>query len=191
MWSNWDRGTNQPKTPSQASPSRLVGMVQLVDANVVKEIQYLDSGTGRSGNRKTSRFHRRPRCGGYQCFREPGRFEGHGNMHVGGRRRVDHQIALHTAVNAQRARFGANRETSRPDISKTKVDIHVRPIRNRDRRRRELKLCVDQMIASLRSYLMGEVDSRPPRRLMAGTRSKLDFVSGHFADPATTLRSLD
>ena len=45
----------------------------------------------------------------------------------------------------------------RPDVSKTRVDIDIRPIRNRDRRRRELKLCIDQMVTSLRSYLMGEV----------------------------------
>ncbi len=78
-----------------------------------------------------------------------------GKCTVGGRRRVDHQIALHIQLTL--SEYQSVREDSRPDVSKTKVDINVRPIRNRDRRRRELKICVDQTIASLRSYLMGEI----------------------------------
>ncbi len=76
---------------------------------------------------------------------------------VGGRRRVDHQIALHMQLTL--TEFLADRELKdlRPNVSKTKADIHIRPIRNRDRRRRELKICVDQLMASLRCYLMGEV----------------------------------
>ena len=74
---------------------------------------------------------------------------------VGGRRRIDHQIALHIQLTLNEQHVV--RRDSRPDVSKTLVDIDMRPIRNRDRRRRELKLCVDQVITSLRSYLMGEV----------------------------------
>ncbi len=76
---------------------------------------------------------------------------------VGGRRRVDHQIALQLDMTLGEHLDLRDGTSSRPDVSKTMVDIDIRPIRNRDRRRTELKLCVDQVIASLRSYLMGEV----------------------------------
>jgi diguanylate cyclase (GGDEF)-like protein/PAS domain S-box-containing protein len=76
---------------------------------------------------------------------------------VGGRRRIDHQIGLHLQLTLHEHVVDRDEADTRPNISKTKVDIHIRPIRNRDRRRRELKACVDQMITSLRSYLMGEV----------------------------------
>ena len=76
---------------------------------------------------------------------------------TGGRRRVDHQIALNLQMTLNERVVQRSEQDTRPAMSNTLVKIHVRPIRNRDRRRRELKLCVDQIINSLRSYLMGEI----------------------------------
>jgi hypothetical protein len=77
---------------------------------------------------------------------------------TGGRRKVDHQVALRVLLTlsevSTRSRDG---EDARPRHNETKVHVHVKPVRNRDRRNRGLKLCVDQLVISLRSYLMGQI----------------------------------
>tara|TARA_R110002049_G_scaffold2750_2_gene21652 strand:- start:508752 stop:510977 length:2226 start_codon:yes stop_codon:yes gene_type:complete len=80
-----------------------------------------------------------------------------GQCTTGGRRRVDHQIAL--AVMLTLSETIAEGDQKRKSPCQTKVHVHVTPIRNRDRRNRELKTCVDQLVVSLRSYLMGKIVS--------------------------------
>ena len=82
-----------------------------------------------------------------------------GRCTTGGRRRVDHQIALNVTLTLSEIAGSIERETARISQSQTKVHVHVTPIRNRDRRNRELKTCIDQLVVSLRSYLMGKIVS--------------------------------
>lgn len=74
---------------------------------------------------------------------------------LGGRRKVDHRIAFEMSMQlSEECQPMANPAAKR---TQTVVDVHLRPIRSRDRRIRELSACVNQVIASLRSYLMGVV----------------------------------
>ena len=69
----------------------------------------------------------------------------------GGRRRVDQQIALRADLTlSERKAQGAN-------MRKTNVHVSLEPLRNRDRRNRELSACYAQVVGSFKSYLMGEV----------------------------------
>lgn len=75
----------------------------------------------------------------------------------GGRRRVDKHIAF-------RVKFTLE-ETEKVDAGfgvgsahiNTNAFVHIEPIRNRDRRSSELAVCIEQIVASVKSYLMGEV----------------------------------
>jgi diguanylate cyclase (GGDEF)-like protein/PAS domain S-box-containing protein len=78
---------------------------------------------------------------------------------IGGRRRVDHHIALRVQLTLSEVRQDA--AVSR-NPCKTNVHISLQPIRNRDRRGSELSTCIAQVVMSLRSYLMGEI-RRPAR----------------------------
>ncbi len=82
---------------------------------------------------------------------------------IGGRRRVDQQIALNAMLtlseektDAIERRFGSS-VTMIPRSGHTKIHVQIKPIRNRDRRRRELSVCTDSVISSLKSYFMGEI----------------------------------
>ncbi|MFK8110958.1 MAG: diguanylate cyclase [Rubripirellula sp.] len=70
----------------------------------------------------------------------------------GGRRRVDQQIALRAdmTLSERRANEGVK-------LQKTNIHVILEPIRSRDRRSRELSACCAQVVASLNSYLMGEM----------------------------------
>ncbi len=72
----------------------------------------------------------------------------------GGRRPADHQIAI-------RVHMTLNEMDKDPDKplawKKTRIHINLQPIRNRDRRNNELSACFTQVVASLKSYLMGEI----------------------------------
>ncbi|MGI9472436.1 MAG: diguanylate cyclase [Rubripirellula sp.] len=72
----------------------------------------------------------------------------------GGRRRADHQISLRVQMTLSEVRKDVV-PTRGP--SKTNVHVSLQPIRNRDRRNGELSTCFSQVMASLRSYLMGEI----------------------------------
>ena len=72
----------------------------------------------------------------------------------GGRRRADHQISLRVQMTLSEVRKDVV-PTRGP--SKTNVHVCLQPIRNRDRRNGELSTCFSQVMASLRSYLMGEI----------------------------------
>ncbi len=72
----------------------------------------------------------------------------------GGRRRADHHIALRAQLTLSETREDA---TTRKTMSKTNVHVILQPVRNRDRRGSELSACFTQVLASLRSYLMGEM----------------------------------
>ncbi len=82
---------------------------------------------------------------------------------IGGRRRVDQQIALNAVLtlseekpDAIKRRNGSN-VTMVPRSGHTKIHVQIKPIRNRDRRRSELTACTDSVISSLKSYFMGEI----------------------------------
>jgi hypothetical protein len=82
-----------------------------------------------------------------------------GTCTTGGRRRVDHRIALSVMLTLSEIAVESDREQTRKSPVQTKVHVHVTPVRNRDRRSRELKTCIDQLVLSLRSYLMGKIVS--------------------------------
>lgn len=77
----------------------------------------------------------------------------------GGRRRVDQRMAIQAQLtlseSAQSRGGGINPGKKSPSL--TNVHVNLRPIRNRDRRGREVSACYSQVISSLRSYLMGEL----------------------------------
>ncbi|MCS7471365.1 diguanylate cyclase [Stieleria sp. ICT_E10.1] len=78
----------------------------------------------------------------------------------GGRRRIDHKISFHAVLTLSEAQKDELlTENATPGCS-TKVHLELKPIRNRDRRRRELNDAVQQLIASFRCYLMGEIINR-------------------------------
>ena len=72
----------------------------------------------------------------------------------GGRRRADQRMAIHVQLTLSAS---DSRSDSKRGPSMTNVHVNLRPIRNRDRRGREVMACYSQVINSLRSYLMGEV----------------------------------
>lgn len=72
----------------------------------------------------------------------------------GGRRRVDSRIALRTDLTLSEVKPDQADPTA---PSKTNVHVIMEPVRNRDRRSAELEACFGQVLASLRSYLMGVI----------------------------------
>lgn len=62
-----------------------------------------------------------------------------------GRRKVDHRMSLNVQLTLGTHESGG-----------TQILIQIQPVKSRDRRRRELKGCVGQVVTSLKSYLMGE-----------------------------------
>lgn len=74
----------------------------------------------------------------------------------GGRRRVDQQMAIRATLTLSELRQQAD---GRWTASKTNVHVRLHPIRNRDRRGREVSECFKQVVKSLKSYLMGELQS--------------------------------
>lgn len=75
----------------------------------------------------------------------------------GGRRRVDHQIALHATLTLCEATAEDMQKEKANASGYTRVHLEIKPIRGRDRRRRELNAAVHQVISSFRCYLMGEI----------------------------------
>ncbi len=75
---------------------------------------------------------------------------------IGGRRRIDQQIALNALLTLSEAKPDLESRKRGAGLN-TKIHVQLKPVRNRDRRSRELAVCSDQVIASLRSYLMGEI----------------------------------
>ncbi|TWU32955.1 sensor domain-containing diguanylate cyclase/phosphohydrolase [Novipirellula artificiosorum] len=74
-----------------------------------------------------------------------------------GRRRIDHYITLDAQLTLSEQQRNDRSGMPSRKWHGTKVHVVVRPIRNRDRRSRALHPCIAQLIASLKSYLMGEV----------------------------------
>lgn len=72
----------------------------------------------------------------------------------GGRRRVDRQIGLRADMTLSEVSIDPKKPLS---CKRTNVHLHLQPIRNRDRRSAELSECFRQVISSLKSYLMGEI----------------------------------
>ncbi|TWT83247.1 putative diguanylate cyclase YdaM [Planctomycetes bacterium CA13] len=76
---------------------------------------------------------------------------------TGGRRRIDHHITLDAQLTLSEQKKFDQAGTPNRKWQGTKVHAVVRPIRNRDRRSRALNPCITQLIASLKSYIMGEI----------------------------------
>lgn len=76
---------------------------------------------------------------------------------VGGRRRADQQIALRLQLTLSEQRKPVTGTGTGGSYLSTDVRVEMRPLRNRDRRRRELRVCFERVLASLKSYLMGDV----------------------------------
>lgn len=77
----------------------------------------------------------------------------------GGRRRVDHRMAIKVQLTLSESVGNRDGGTSsaRSLPSLTNVHITLSPIRNRDRRGRDVVACYNQVVSGLRSYLMGEI----------------------------------
>ena len=78
----------------------------------------------------------------------------------GGRRRVDQRIAMQLKLTLSEPQADQLSNARLRVQGGTNVHIEMEPIRNRDRRRAELDECISQVVASLNSYLMGEVIHR-------------------------------
>ena len=76
------------------------------------------------------------------------------NYSRGGRRRADCQMAIHAKMTLSEKTL--ERE-SKATSTQTNIHVFLQPIRSRDRRGREMNACFDQVLNSLRSYMMGEV----------------------------------
>ncbi len=76
---------------------------------------------------------------------------------AGGRRRVDQHIDLRVQLTLNESQNVVNRTGTAQGYAMTNVLINLEPIRNRDRRSLELDTCIDQVVTSLRSYLIGEI----------------------------------
>ena len=74
---------------------------------------------------------------------------------VGGRRRIDQQIALRAQLTLSETQESVPRTGE--SFPRANVHISLEPIRNRDRRNRELAVCMEQVIAGLKGYLVGEI----------------------------------
>jgi diguanylate cyclase (GGDEF)-like protein/PAS domain S-box-containing protein len=78
-----------------------------------------------------------------------------------GRRSGDQQVAIQASLTlSERKPEGSLRFASK----KTKVHVILNPIRNRDRRGTPLKACYTQLTTSLRSYLMGEIETESSKQ---------------------------
>jgi diguanylate cyclase (GGDEF)-like protein/PAS domain S-box-containing protein len=71
-----------------------------------------------------------------------------------GRRRADRQLAIRVRLALSEIKVNDS-----PVANVTNVKIELRPFRNRDRRNSELAECFTQVVSSLKSYLIGEIQS--------------------------------
>ncbi|WP_153556063.1 sensor domain-containing diguanylate cyclase/phosphohydrolase [Roseimaritima sediminicola] len=74
---------------------------------------------------------------------------------LGGRRRADHRIGFEISMQLEEQPQDTDPQAA--PLAQTVVHVQLWPIRQRDRRLRELASCIDQVIASLKSYLVGSV----------------------------------
>ncbi|MCC9644637.1 diguanylate cyclase [Rhodopirellula sp. JC740] len=72
-----------------------------------------------------------------------------------GRRASDHRITLHVMIHLNEG-LGKRSRTDHA-ITQTNLRVSIQPVRNRDRRNRDLNGCVREVLGSLRSYLMAEI----------------------------------
>ncbi len=72
----------------------------------------------------------------------------------GGRRRADRRIAIRVELTMSERRQSVGQLQSR---QMTNCHITLEPIRNRDRRSRELGDCFNRVVTSLNSYLLGQI----------------------------------
>ncbi len=72
----------------------------------------------------------------------------------GGRRRIDRRMAIRAELTMSEHR-APDREAGGPQM--TNIHIILEPIRNRDRRSRELSECFSRVLTGLNSYLMGQI----------------------------------
>ncbi|QDT12799.1 diguanylate cyclase domain-containing protein [Planctomycetes bacterium K23_9] len=82
-------------------------------------------------------------------------------LSMGGRRRIDQHIGLRLDLTLSEARQDELGTARKSALGHSKIHVILTPLRNRDRRSSELQDCVDNVIASLRSYLMGEIMAKP------------------------------
>ncbi|MEM9644274.1 MAG: diguanylate cyclase [Planctomycetota bacterium] len=83
---------------------------------------------------------------------------------TGGRRAFDQHVALSVKLTLAERTSDSQTAGSQPAggagrFRKTCVHARIEPVRNRDRRLGELNTCIEQVVSSLNSYLMGELQS--------------------------------
>jgi diguanylate cyclase (GGDEF)-like protein/PAS domain S-box-containing protein len=76
---------------------------------------------------------------------------------LGGRRRADQKVSFHVVVTLSQPQRDEMPSANVDPGCSTKVHLEIKPVRNRDRRRRELDAALQQVVSSFRCYLMGEV----------------------------------
>jgi diguanylate cyclase (GGDEF)-like protein/PAS domain S-box-containing protein len=73
-----------------------------------------------------------------------------------GRRSVDSTISYDVRLRLSESIYHTGTENRKTTQSRTIVKVELEPTKTRDRRRKELSICADQVIVSLKSYLMGQ-----------------------------------
>ncbi len=83
------------------------------------------------------------------------------NVYFGpsGRRSVDSQISFSVRLMLTEKAFATGPDNRRVNQVQTLVKVEMMPTRSRDRRRQEVTSCAQQIIMSLKSYLMGRIET--------------------------------
>jgi diguanylate cyclase (GGDEF)-like protein/PAS domain S-box-containing protein len=100
------------------------------------------------------------------------RADGHSSAPM--RRRSDRPIPFMISMNFSKMEAFDVDENSRRATTRTKIEIIIEPIRNRDRRRGDLTDRANQIVRSLKSYLMASDEVEPPPIARAATESGRD-----------------
>jgi diguanylate cyclase (GGDEF)-like protein/PAS domain S-box-containing protein len=74
-----------------------------------------------------------------------------------GRRSVDSQMAFNVRLRLKETILHAGTENRKAASTQTRVKVELDPIKPRDRRRQEASTCANQIVLSLKSYLMGRI----------------------------------
>ncbi len=90
-----------------------------------------------------------------------------GNLHLrvnvffgaNGRRSIDSQIGFNVRLKLSESAHQMGQENRKATQIRTLVKVELSPIRSRDRRRQEVASCANQIVLSLKSYLMGRIES--------------------------------
>jgi len=82
------------------------------------------------------------------------------NFRANGRRNADSQISFGVRLRLTEGIRRAGTEARQTSLTHTTIKVEIEPTRTRDRRRQEVTSCANQIVMSLKSYLMGRIESQ-------------------------------